>query len=240
MYAAEDSDQPKSYPFLDFDRIVKNPKAFIGFSDITALHCALQRFSGLATFYGPSLTSVADPGFPEFSSSRMLAVLGGETIGTFPHNPQDPFIEKLAPGRASGRLVGGCLSDLIHTLGTPWEFDLEGAIFVFEEIGSSPHGIDRALLHLTQAGKLKNVCGVAIGDLTGCEFDEGGGSPFPRTKNLEEVLQARLGGLGVPVVYGFPFGHGSHFATLPLGVIATLDGDAGSLEVTEAALLVKR
>ena len=148
----------------------------------------------------------------------------------------------MAPGKASGRLVGGCLSDLIHTLGTPWEVDLEGAIFVFEEVGSSPHGIDRALLHLTQAGKLKNVRGVAIGrSMTGCEFDEDGGSPFPRTKNLEEVLQARLGGLGVPVVYGFPFGHGSHFATLPLGVMAMLDGDTGSLEVIgREALLAKR
>ena len=230
----------ETIPLLDFDRIANNPKAFIGFSDITALHCALQRFTGLATFYGPSLTSVADPGFPEFSSSRMLAVLGGETTGPIQHNPEDPFIGKLAPGKARGRLVGGCLSDLIHTLGTPWEVDLEGAIFVFEEVGSSPHGIDRALLHLTQAGKLKNVRGVAIGDLTGCEFDDGDCSPFPRTKNLEEVLQARLGSLGVPVVYGFPFGHGSHFATLPLGVMAMLDGDTGSLEVTEEALLAKR
>ncbi len=223
-------------PLLDFDRIAKNPKAFIGFSDITALHCAILQFSGLATFYGPSLTSVGDPGFPEFTSSRLLSVLAGKTTGPIPHNPEDPFLGKMAPGKASGRLVGGCLSDLIHTLGTAWEVNLEEAIFIFEEVGSSPHGIDRALLHLTQAGKLKNVRGVAIGDLSGCEFDEGGGSPFPRTKNLEEVLQARLGGLGVPVVYGFPFGHGSHFATLPLGVTARLDGDEGSLEVTEAAL----
>ena len=92
-------------------------------------------------------------------------------------------------------------------MGTPWEVDLNGAIFVFEEIGSSPHHIDRDLLQLEQAGKLAGLRGVAVGSLVGCEFDEGGGSPFAHTKNLEEVLQERLGGLGVPVVYGFPFGH---------------------------------
>jgi muramoyltetrapeptide carboxypeptidase len=223
-------------PVLDFDRILKHPKALVGFSDITALHCALQRYTGLATFYGPSLTSVGAQGFPEFTSKRLLQVLGGKTTGPVPHNPEDAFVGKLAAGKASGRLVGGCLSDLIHTLGTPWEVNLEGAIFIFEEVGSSPHGIDRALLHLTQAGILKGIRGVVVGDLTGCEFDDGGGSPFPRTKNLEEVLQARLGNLGVPVLSGFPFGHASYFATLPLGVNATLDADTGSFEVTESAL----
>jgi muramoyltetrapeptide carboxypeptidase len=224
-------------PLLDFNLIARNPKAFLGFSDITALHCALQRFTGIATFYGPSLTSVGNPGFPEFTSKRLLALLSGETIGPIPHNPTDAFIGILAGGQASGRLIGGCLSDLIHTLGTAWEVDLDQAIFVFEEPGSSPHAIERALLHLTQAGKLKNVRGVIVGDLSGGEFDEGGGSPFPRTKNLEEVLQTRLGNLGVPVVSGFPFGHGTYFATLPLGVTASLDGDKGTLEVTEPALI---
>ena len=221
-------------PLLDFRVIAENPKPFIGFSDITALHCALFRSTGLATFYGPSLTSVA--GMSEFTASRFLAVLAGKTTGTIPGNPDDPFLRVIAPGKASGRLVGGCLSDLMHTLKTPWEFNLEDAIFVFEEIGSSPHGIERALLQLIQAGKLQGVRGIAIGDLVGCEWEDGGGAPWPRTKVLEEVLEDRLGHLGVPVLYGFPFGHGNHLATLPLGVHATLDANARILEVTEAAL----
>jgi muramoyltetrapeptide carboxypeptidase len=223
-------------PLLDFASIAAHPKAFVGFSDITALHCALQRFTGLATFYGPSLTSLHDPDEAGLTGRRLLQVLSGATTGALPRNPADPFQRTLSPGRASGRLVGGCLSDLMHTLGTPWEFDLQGAIFVFEEVGSSPHSIERALLQLSQAGKLNGLRGIAIGELPGCEWNGDGGSPFPHTKTLEQVFEDRLAGLGVPVVTGFPFGHGDPFVTLPLGVQATLDGTAGTLSVDEAAL----
>ena len=100
-------------------------------------------------------------------------------------------------------------------MGTPWELNLEDAIFVFEEVGSSPHAIDRALLQLDQAGKLKGIRGVVIGDLADCDWSNGGGSPWPHTKTLEEVLEERLGSLGVRVIYKLPFGHSTHFATLP-------------------------
>jgi muramoyltetrapeptide carboxypeptidase len=223
-------------PFLDFQLIAAHPKPFIGFSDITALHTALLRFTGLATFYGPSFTTVGSTQMSEFTAQRFLQILSGETTGPVPHDPDDPYVRPLAPGKASGRLVGGCLSDLLFTMGTPWELNLEDAIFVFEEVGSSPHGIDRALLQLEQAGKLKNIRGVVIGDLADCEWSDGGGSPWSHTKTLEEVLEERLGSLGVPVIYKLPFGHSTHFATLPLGVQATLDASACTLKVTEPAL----
>lgn len=223
-------------PLVDFQVIQNNPKPFIGFSDITALHCAIGLFTSLVTFYGPSLTSMGNPALSELTASRLLASLTGSTLGAFPCYPQDSFVRVLAPGKATGRLLGGCLSDLLHTLGTPWEFNLDEAIFAFEEVGSSPQGIERALLQLTQAGKLQRVRGVVIGELVGCEWNEGGGSPWPHTKVLEEVLADRLGHLGVPVLSGFPFGHGDHLATLPLGVQVMLDADAGTFNVIEAAL----
>lgn len=221
-------------PLVDFDIIAAHPKPFLGMSDITALHTAIRRHTGLPTFYGPSLTMVAT--LPAWNAEHMLTVLGGDGTGALPRDPDDPFVRTLAPGKAAGRIVGGCLPDLLCTMGTPWEFDLDGAIFVFEEVGSSPHHLERALVQLAQAGKLAGVRGVAIGDLAGCEWSDGGGSPFPRTKTLEEVLAERLGALGVPVLYGLPFGHGDRHATLPLGVQATLDADAGMLTVTEPAL----
>ena len=223
-------------PYLDFQPIAAHPKPFIGFSDITALHTAFLRFTGIATFYGPSFITVGDTQMSEFTAQRFLQILGGETTGAVPHNPDDPFVRSLAPGKASGRLVGGCLSDLMFTMGTAWEFNLEDAIFVFEEVGSSPHGIDRALLQLDQAGKLKGIRGVVIGDLADCDWNDGDGSPWPHTKTLEEMLEERLGSLGVPVIYKLPFGHSTHFATLPLGVQATLDANTCTLEVTEPAL----
>ncbi len=224
-------------PLLDFHVIAACPKPFIGFSDITDLHCAFQRFTGLVTFYGPSLT-IFDPSMSEinFTAQHMLKILSGETVGDFPHSPDDPFVCALAAGRASGRIVGGCLSNLIHTMGTPWEVNLNDAIFAFEEIGSSPHTIDRALLQLSQAGKLTQVRGVIVGDLTACEWSDGSGAPWPHTRTLEEVLEDRLGSLGIPVVYQFPFGHGPHKATLPLGVQATLDAQTCTLTITEPAL----
>ena len=223
-------------PYLDFQLIAAHPKPFIGFSDITALHTALLCFTGMATFYGPSLTTVGGAQMSNFTAQRFLQVIGGETTGQVPRDPDDPFVQSFAPGKASGRLVGGCLSDLLFTMGTPWELNLEDAIFVFEEVGSSPHAIDRGLLQLEQAGKLKGMRGVVIGDLADCDWGDGGGSPWPRTKTLEEVLEERLGSLGVPVIYKLPFGHSTHFATLPLGVQATLDASTCTLEVTEPAL----
>ncbi len=221
-------------PLLDFAAIAAHPKPFIGSSDITALHTALLRRAGLATFYGPSLTVVAT--WSAFTTDHMLQVLGGQTTGPIPRDPADPFVRALAPGTASGRVVGGCLTDLLATMGTPWEFELDDAIFVFEEVGGSPHHLERALVQLEQAGKLARVRGVVVGDLTGGEFDEGGGSPFPHSKTLEQVLEERLAPLGVPVLYPLPFGHGGRLATIPLGVQATVEADICNLVITEPAL----
>ena len=124
----------------------------------------------------------------------------------------------IAGGRASGRLVGGCLVDFIYTIGTLWEPDLEGAIFFFEECNSAPIQIDRALRYLEQVGKLEGVRGIVVGELAGCEWYEH--TSAPRSKTLENVLEDRLGGLGIPVLYGLPLGHGASLATLPLGVEA--------------------
>ena len=110
----------------------------------------------------------------------------------------------------------------------------EVTVSQFAEVLKVP--VDRLLVQLDQAGKLKGIRGVVIGDLADCDWNEGGVSPWPHTKTLEEVLEERLGSLGVPVIYKLPFGHSTHFATLPLGVQATLDSNTCTLEVTEPAL----
>jgi muramoyltetrapeptide carboxypeptidase len=215
-------------PHLDFEMIAKNPKLFVGFSDITALHCALWRAIKLVTLYGPSLT--ANPS--EFTEHWLLKAVRGETAEQYPADPDGPSPQCLTEGSASGILVGGCLSDLVHTLGTPWEIDLDGAIFAFEEVGSGPHGIDRILLHLQQARKLERVRGIVVGDLTQPDVDEGGRA-WVYSKTVEEMLRDRLAPLGVPVLYRLPFGHTKDFAGLPLGVRATLDGSRSRLTIEE-------
>ena len=108
-------------PLLDFDAIRESPKAFVGLSDITALHTALVTRAGLATFYGPSLTMVGSPSPPPFTVDRLLQVLAGDTTGPVPEDRERLTVISIAGGRASGRLVGGCLVDFIYTFGTPWE-----------------------------------------------------------------------------------------------------------------------
>ena len=221
-------------PLLDFDVIGKTPKAFVGLSDITALHAALLARAGLATFYGPSLTMFGDPSPPSFTTERFLRVLAGETTGPVPEDRERLTVMSIAGGRASGRLVGGCLVDFIYTIGTPWEPDLDSAIFFFEDVNNAPIRIDRALLYLEQIGKLDGLRGVVVGELAGCEWYEH--TSAPRSKTLENVLEDRLGGLGIPVLYGLPLGHGASLATLPLGVQATVDADALTLTIDEPAL----
>ena len=223
-------------PLLDFDAIASTPKLFVGLSDITALHAALLVRAGLATFYGPSLTMVGDPSPSPFTTDRFLQVLAGETTGQVPEDRSRLTVIAVAGGRASGRLVGGCLGDFIYTLGTPWEPDLDGTIFFFEDCNNAPIGIDRALLYLEQVGKLEGVQGIVVGELAGCEWD--GYTSSPRSKTLENVLDDRLGSLGIPVLYGLPLGHGATLATLPLGVDATVDADTLTLTIDEPALLV--
>jgi muramoyltetrapeptide carboxypeptidase len=222
-------------PLLDFDAIAQTPKAFVGLSDITALHAALLARAGLTTFYGPSLTVFGGPSPSPFTVDRFLEVLGGETTGPVPEDRDRLTVISIAGGKAAGRLVGGCLVDFIYTIGTPWEPELDGAILFFEEVGTAPIRIDRALLYLTQVGKLKGVRGIVVGELAGCEWHEH--TSAPRSKTLENVLEDRLGGLGIPVLYGLPLGHGESLATLPLGVEATIDADALTLTIDEAALL---
>ena len=220
-------------PLLDMEAIAAQPKAFIGLSDITALHVALNRI-GLATLYGPSLTMLGVPRPPAFTTDRFLSVLGGATTGPVPPDSERLNLLAIAPGRASGRLLGGCLLDFMYTIGTPWEIDLEGAILFIEEVGIAPIRLDRALLYLEQIGKLRGVRGIVVGELAGSEWDEF--TSAPRSKTVEEVLTGRLAHLGVPVLYGLPIGHGATLATLPLGVRATLDAEERTLTIDEAAL----
>jgi muramoyltetrapeptide carboxypeptidase len=222
--------------YLDFDAIAETPKAFVGYSDITALHVALRQRAGLATFYGYGLLGMGDPETTEFTRAQWLRVLGGETTGEVPRDPDDPYVRAIAPGRASGPLAGGCLWLLAQSMGTPWEVDLEGALFFFEDVDLPAWHLEGFLVQLRHAGKLERVAGVVVGQMEKCDWPHHGSNDFPRTKSVEDVLEEQLGDLGVPVLYRLPLGHAKHQVALPLGVQATLDADARTLTIDEPAL----
>jgi muramoyltetrapeptide carboxypeptidase len=223
-------------PLLDYDRIAETPKALVGLSDVTYLHLAIARHAGLVTFYGPSLTMVGRRPVPPAMGERMLEVLSGDGTGPIPYDPDGPYVRAITGGRATGPLVGGCLPDLSLTIGTPWELETTGAILFFEVQGYGPTFVERYIIHLQQAGKLDGVAGVVVGELPYSEWGEGIGPDWPRGRTVDDILDARLGPLGVPVLYGLPVGHGETMATVPLAVEATLDADAGTLTIDEPAL----
>jgi muramoyltetrapeptide carboxypeptidase len=226
----------QTIPYLDFDAIAANPKPFIGYSDITALHVALLRRTGLATLYGYGLVGVGAKDSSEFSRQRLLDVLGGGGAGAVPRDPDDPYVRTLRGGTVTAPLVGGCLWLLLQTMGTPWEVDLDGAIFFFEDYKAPPYYVDGMLTQLAQAGKLDGVVGVVVGDMEGCDWgDTRQASDWRASRSLEDVLEHHLEPLDVPTIYKLPLGHGKHLAALPLGVRCTLDASAGSLTVDEPA-----
>ncbi|HZQ16323.1 MAG TPA: LD-carboxypeptidase [Gaiellaceae bacterium] len=225
----------QTIPYLDFDLIAEHPKALVGYSDITALHTALLQRAGLATVYGVGLVGVGASETSAFTRERLLRVLRGEATGEVPRDPDDPYVRTLHGGRVSAPLVGGCLWLLMQTMGTPWELDLDGAIFFFEDYLAPPYYVDGFLTQLRHAGKLDGVAGVVVGDMQGCDYgDARAVSEWRASRSIEDVLDEHIGALGVPAVYKLPLGHGKHLASLPLGVRCTLDADARSLTVDQS------
>jgi muramoyltetrapeptide carboxypeptidase len=222
-------------PFLDHEVIAANPKPLCGFSDITALHVAIRQRTGLATFYTNGLAGVGSHEVTDWTKDRLLHVLKGETTGAVPRDPDDPYVRAIVGGKATAPLVGGNFWLQAQTLGTPWEVDLEGCIWFFEDVDLPPWHLDGFLEQFLRAGKLDGVVGIVVGDMDKSDWrDER--PEWPRTKSLEDVLELRLERLGVPILYKLPLGHGKHLAALPLGVTATLDADARTLTIDEPAL----
>jgi muramoyltetrapeptide carboxypeptidase len=228
----------QTIPHLDFEVIAQNPKPFVGISDITALHVAIRQRAGLVTFYGYGLVGMGDKDSSHFSRTRLLKVLRGEGAGEVPRDPHDPYVRAISAGKVTAPLVGGCLWLLLQTMGTPWEVELEGCIFFFEDYDAPPWYVDGMLTQLGHAGKLAGVRGVVVGDMEKCDWRESR-PEWPRTRSIEDVLEKHLEPLGVPVLYKLPLGHGKHLAALPLGVPATLDADARTLTLEHPGLTME-
>jgi muramoyltetrapeptide carboxypeptidase len=234
---------PRILPYLDYALIRKNPKPFIGYSDITAPLNAIHKMTGLVTFHGPN----GADNQTEFTLAEFKRVLfqnrpaGSIAAPPPPPAPREAFVDKenrlrrIAPGKARGPLVGGNISVFSTLVGTPFEPDLKGRILFLEEVGEEPYRIDRWLTHFLLTGRLKNLAGIVLGKFHDCGPRELHAS-FNGTWTWQEVCADRLGGLGIPVLAGLRFGHVPDKATLPLGVQAELDVDAGTLTLLEPAV----
>ena len=224
-------------PYINFKLIKKNPKVFIGYSDITALHIAIFQQTGLVTFHGPVGTSDQT----DYTKQHVLDVL---------MNPIYPYkvelsaenqaqasnlfkTEVITAGKCRGQLIGGNLSLLSAMDGTPDALrDLKGKILFMEDIDERPYRVDRMLVQMLQSHNLKELSGIALGVFEGCnpKTDE-------NSLSLMDCFKDLLGGLGIPVFYGLSFGHISNQFTLPIGIEAELDTEGGTLTFLEAAVV---
>ncbi|MGA2863620.1 MAG: LD-carboxypeptidase [Verrucomicrobiota bacterium] len=224
-------------PLLDYAALGAHPKIFVGYSDITSLHCALLQKSNLVSFHGPMVNSdFVKEHLPDFTRQSFLRTLmqpvpAGSICQGYPKRT----VSILRGGRACGALVGGNLCLLCATLGTPYRPSFRKRILFFEDLDEAPYCFDRMLTQLLNAGLLQQVAGIAIGINRNCQDPKARQTKEYR-QSLDDVFKERLLPLQVPVVLGLPFGHSRYNATLPLGVRATLDADKGDLVIEEAAV----
>ncbi|WP_188281244.1 LD-carboxypeptidase [Streptomyces sp. CBMA29] len=210
---------------LDWDAMgAATPKAFIGYSDITALHEAFATRLGLATLHGPmAATETFLKDGPTQDHLRRTLFTPEETVTL-----TSPTARTLVPGRAGGVTLGGCVSLLASDLGTPYaRTSAAGGILVLEDIGEEPYRLDRILTQLLRSGWLDGVAGIVLGSWQDC-------GPYTDVRALITDL---LGGLDVPIVEEFGFGHCESTLTVPLGVPALLDADAATLTFDVPALV---
>jgi muramoyltetrapeptide carboxypeptidase len=204
---------------IDYEALSRTPKAIIGYSDITALHAAVQRKCRLVTYHAPT----AREAMTDLSrdSLRRAVVEQTDSCGVAPN------AREINSGTAEGRLVGGNLAVLAALCGTPFAPDLSDGILILEDINEPVYRIDRMLQQLKLAGAFNGCRGIAFGECVKCPEDAGGGGrPF------EEVLGEIAHSLGVPCLAGIPIGHIAEQWTIPLGAMATLDTAKRAITVT--------
>lgn len=222
---------------IDYGLIARNPKIFLGYSDITALHLAFQRKAGLVTFHGPVVLSR----FSNYTQEHFRrALFETKPLGALTNPPDsDPLrpvhtLRTVRPGKARGPLTGGNLTLISTTLGSPYDIDTKGRILFIEDVDEQPYSVDRMLTHLKLAGKFDGVAGIVFGECADCRPRDFKPS-FESNFSLGEIVDRILGNLNVPVLSGLTIGHTDDQLTLPLGVMATLDADKGQLIVEESA-----
>jgi muramoyltetrapeptide carboxypeptidase len=212
-------------PHLEADVFKKNPKIFVGYSDITAMHLWMLRRAGLRTFHGPTVDDL----IPTTRDPTMASLFAALTTPRPAAKLGKGMARVVRPGHATGRLTGGNLSLVQQSIGTPYEVDTRDAILFLEETRDPMSVIDERLVHLRAAGLLKRVKGIVIGQL-----------PIDRSEeeDFENFLLDLLSDLEVPILMEFPAGHDTPNLTLPIGTEMELvaEESAGWLAYAEDAL----
>lgn len=210
-------------PLMDFDLIRQTPKIFIGYSDVTALLTSISQKTELVTFHGPMISSFKDS-IDTYSINLMLDVLSGQSMQV--PLPPDNKAKILKEGKAEGRLWGGNLTLLINRLGTEDALLPEDGILFLEETAEFKYAFDRLLYHLRASGTVEKIRGLIIGELT--DFKD---ESIPFSRSTDEIILDNFGDLDIPIVSGFPCGHGKQLATLPVSLPVGLNAGGSSIQL---------
>jgi muramoyltetrapeptide carboxypeptidase len=221
---------------IDWDALGA-PRIVCGFSDITALHLALAAHAGWVTFYGPNFVRFTrrKDELTEETKRWFHRAFQPEPLGRVFEDPENPYVLTVGEGVVEAPLVGGCLTLLCASIGTPFEVQTDGCIVMVEDLNTETYLVDTAINHLIRAGKLDNAAGFVFGtdvNLKPLTVPEAPESML----SIEEILDELIAPLGIPAIANVPVGHGKHMATMPLGATARLDGGAKTLEMTEPAV----
>jgi muramoyltetrapeptide carboxypeptidase len=218
---------------LDFelDKHLEKAKSVIGFSDLTALQIYLWQKRGWVTFYGPMVAAGISAGRDAangYDENSFLQAIRKAEAGWKLRLKGEPVLT----GQAVGRVLGGAMTLVEATLGTPWELDTKDSILILEDRAMKPYQVDRVLMHLKQAGKFEGVKGIVLGEFPDSPAAVAG------APSVREVCARLLRPLGIPIVFGAPVGHTMRpMLTIPLGIEARLDAEGeGTLEFLEPAV----
>jgi muramoyltetrapeptide carboxypeptidase len=212
-------------PLIDFNLLRSHPKIFVGFSDQTFMINAIVELSTMVCFHGPMVAKDVAGGISARSMLHLRRLLAGELDGFELHGS-----ETFHPGVAQGEVIGGCLSIVVATLGTPYAPDFASKILFLEDTGEKAYRIDRMLVQLRQSGALDRVAGMVFGGM------RSPGDAEPEQRLIRQFAAEQTAGLGVPVLWGIEAGHGTENFTLPMGVRARIDAGNCRLSFIERAV----
>lgn len=219
-------------PLLDYAAIRRNPKALLGYSDITALHCALNAKTGLVTFHGPigsgSWNAFNVDQFNRLFLQRELMQYRNKIEAGDELVPRKNRTLTIAGGTARGELIGGNLAVLTALAGSPYLPGFDGKILFLEDVGEAPYRVDRMLTTLKLMGALDLIAGFIFGECTDCDPGDGYGS-----LTLEQILDDHIKPLKIPAYRGAMIGHIREQFIVPVGAPVEMDADAGTFRMLE-------
>ncbi len=217
---------------IDYELIKRNPKIFVGYSDVTAMHCAIYKRTGLVTFAGPMVAADFGGEIDPQTESYFWSLIMEPTTGIRLCFDNVPGVKFGGRRNFTGVLLGGNVSVLCSLVGSPYLPDFNGAILALEEIGEAPYRIDRMLNQLKMHGVFKKLSGILLGQFSDCVQN----NDRP-TLTLDEVFCDYFSTLECSVLNNIPFGHEKQKITLPMGVYIRFEADENLLTVVESPVV---